>query len=268
VTDTPHHPSDELHLLLDQRLPAAARAGVEAHLATCPRCRRELAALRRVKAMVTETAPQHAVPPEVVARISGALAAEDAGAAGRRARSSRVRRLAAGLGLGLTAAAILLLVLARRGSPDVVAAAAGDFASYRAGTLSLQLETADPRALERFFVAGRVSFATRVFDFGMMGYRLAGGRVHRVSGRASAFFTYEKAEGGRERVLCQMYQGSIPDLVPGAEEREHEGIRFRIYRAGGLTLVFWQEGPVVCVLVTDGDTEAAIQLAFAKAVKV
>jgi hypothetical protein len=32
--------------------------------------------------------------------------------------------------------------------------------------------------------------------------------------------------------------------------------------------VFWQEGDVLCVLVADGDTEAAIRLAYAKAVKV
>ena len=45
------------------------------------------------------------------------------------------------------------------------------------------------------------------------------------------------------------------------------GIRFRIYRSGGVTLVFWQEGSVVCVLAADGDPEQAIQRAYAKAVK-
>jgi hypothetical protein len=32
--------------------------------------------------------------------------------------------------------------------------------------------------------------------------------------------------------------------------------------------VFWQEGDVVCVLSSDAPSEAVIQLAFAKAVKV
>ena len=34
---------------------------------------------------------------------------------------------------------------------------------------------------------------------------------------------------------------------------------------GGLTAVFWQEGAVVCVLVSDIETEEVVQLAFAKA---
>ena len=39
-------------------------------------------------------------------------------------------------------------------------------------------------------------------------------------------------------------------------------------QAGALTLVLWQEGGVVCVLATDAESEAVIQLAYAKAVKV
>lgn len=49
--------------------------------------------------------------------------------------------------------------------------------------------------------------------------------------------------------------------------REHDGIPFQIYEAGELTLVFWQEGEVVCVLVGDGPPEAVIALALAKAMK-
>jgi hypothetical protein len=42
---------------------------------------------------------------------------------------------------------------------------------------------------------------------------------------------------------------------------------FQIYRVGELTLVFWQEGTMVCVLASDAKSEAVIQLAYAKAVK-
>jgi hypothetical protein len=42
---------------------------------------------------------------------------------------------------------------------------------------------------------------------------------------------------------------------------------FLIYRRGALTLVFWQEGDVICVLASDIAPEAAVALAFAKAVK-
>jgi hypothetical protein len=35
-----------------------------------------------------------------------------------------------------------------------------------------------------------------------------------------------------------------------AVERENNGIRFRVYRDGNHTLVFWDEGAVICVLVS------------------
>jgi hypothetical protein len=65
-----------------------------------------------------------------------------------------------------------------------------------------------------------------------------------------------------------MYEGRTSALPAPAERRRQNDIDFLVYREGGLTFVFWQEGDVVCVLVADGDSESAIQLAFAKAVKV
>jgi hypothetical protein len=41
-----------------------------------------------------------------------------------------------------------------------------------------------------------------------------------------------------------------------------------MYREGDVTVVFWQEGSVVCVLAANGDAGAAIKLAYAKAVRV
>jgi anti-sigma factor RsiW len=253
------HPGDDLQLLLDGRLTAERRAAVEAHLGECGQCRRELDALRRVKGALRQDLVQHAVPPDLAARVSGALRAESA------RRRIRPRPLVIGAAT-LAAAAALVLLLARGGEPDFVEAATRDFASFRGAVLRLDLETSDPAALERHFASAGVPFPTRVFDFGMMGYRLAGGTVHRLAGRQSALFAYRSAAG--DHLVCQMYRGETAELPAPAEEREHDGIRFLIYRAGDLTLVFWQEGPVVCVLVGEGDPEAAIQLAYAKAVKV
>lgn len=256
---TPGHPGDELQLLIDGRLDVERRAAVEAHAASCARCRRELTALRRLKAAVREGLPQHPVPPSLMARVSSALAAETA------RRGWRRRPLV--IGVALAAAAALILLLARPARPDLLAAAAGDFAAFRAATLRLELETADPAALQRHITSAQLPFPARVFDFGMMGYQLTGGGAHRLAGRISALFAYQSASG--ERVLCQMYQGQVAELPAPPEERQREdGMRFLIYRVGGLTLVFWQEGVVVCVLMAEGDAEVAIQLAYAKAVKV
>jgi anti-sigma factor RsiW len=170
------------------------------------------------------------------------------------------------MGFGLAAAAVLAVLLWRATQVDFVEAAAEDLAQVRAGALSMDLETADPAALERYFAETGLSFPTRVFDFGMMGYQLVGGRQNRIEGRSSALFAYRNEDG--QIIVCEMYEGRLEELSVADEERENEGIRFRIYRVGDVTLVFWQEGEVVCVLTSYGDPEEAIQLAFAKAVRV
>ncbi|HEX9755341.1 MAG TPA: zf-HC2 domain-containing protein [Gemmatimonadales bacterium] len=266
MTDQRRHPADELQLLLDERLPPEGQRDVEAHLAGCERCRRELDLLRRVRAAVREGLPSREVPPALLERVTAALAAETAVSGASRppaAKAVRSLRRRVLVGLALAAGLILAVVLARPGRQDPVAAAAEDFAGYRAGRLALELETNDPAELERFFTSAGLPFTTRVFDFGMMGYRLTGGRVHRFAGRPSALFAYQSDNG--RRLICEMYEGRLSDLPSGAAERDHDGIRFRIYRDGGVTLVFWQEADVVCVLIADGDPEEAIQLAYAKA---
>jgi hypothetical protein len=149
---------------------------------------------------------------------------------------------------------------------DPVGAAADDFFRFRANALPLQLITDQPTELERLLAGEGLDFATRVFDFGMMDYRLAGGGVHRLAGRESALFAYLGADG--RRLVCEMYRGTIDDLPPPFAEREVNGIRFRIYRREDVTLVFWPESSMVCVLATDADQETAIGLAAAKAVRV
>src|SRR5262249_31770521 len=136
----------------------------------------------------------------------------------------------------------------------------------RSGLRALPHETGETRALEGFFVRAGIPFPTRVFDLAMMNYRLVGGRAHRLAGRPSAFFVY-RGEGNRI-LVCQMYRGNTADLPGGAERIEHNGIVFYLYRRDGLTEVFWQEGDITCVLVSDAPPEETTSLAFAKAVKV
>jgi len=128
------------------------------------------------------------------------------------------------------------------------------------------LKTEDVKEMEKFFSAEGIPFKTRVFDLGMMNYRLQGGRVHKLITRKSAFFVYRGK--GDAILVCQMYVGRVTELPAGAVQRESKGIRFYAYRLKGLTLTFWQEGAVTCVLTSDIDPEELLQLAFAKAVKV
>ncbi len=259
------HFGEELQDLLDGHLADRARREIEAHVARCPRCRDELAELERGRA-AARGLPPLVQPPDLAGRIAGALDREDRAPASGRAphRIPRRWRLVAG---GLIAAAALLTLLLFPSAPaSLPAAVASDLASYRDAPLALQLRTSDPPTLERFFAERGIPFPSRVFDLAMMQYRLAGGRVHRLAGRPTVLFAYAGPDGAQ--VICEMYGGTLAELPSGAEQRVHDGITFRIYRVRGVTLVFWQEGTVVCVLASDQNTDQVVQLAYAKAVKV
>jgi hypothetical protein len=167
----------------------------------------------------------------------------------------------------LAAAVVLLLFVARR-PPAAVSPAqiAEDFAVYAGGRLDLEVRSAVPAEVEAFFRRRGLTFATRVFDLGMMGYTVAGGAVRGTSGHARALYAYRGADG--TDVVCQMYVARVSALPPPSEVREHDGITFAVYREGDLTMVFWQEGPVICVLASDARPESVVELAFAKAIKV
>jgi anti-sigma factor RsiW len=260
MTDNVSHLGATLQDFLDGRLDPARQAEVRTHLAGCAQCRSELEALRWVRDVALKQLPVQDVPRALAARVAAALDAADKQPVKRRWR----RRAAAGALLA-AAAVVLLLLVSPSGRDTLPDAVALDFAAYRDGTLRLALHTSDGAAVERLFVTGGAPFAMRVFDLGMMQYQLVGGRVHRLRSRPSALFVY-RGPGGRD-LVCQMYEGQLADLPRSGDVREHNGIAFQVYRVGALTLVFWQEGTVVCVLASDADAEAVIQLAYAKAVK-
>ncbi len=249
------HPNDEIQELLDERLSPSDAARVKAHLAGCPECREELAALAWVKRMAAENLTTERTPDDLEVSIRSALEGET---------SIRRRwRLAVPVAAVLATAAALLIWFIVPSRLDPVAAAARDYRSYRAGAIPLEISASSAPDAESFFSQRHLPFRARVFDLAMMGYRVIGARVHRLDGRVSALFVYE-GEHGRV-IVCQMYAGSVTVLPPPDAVRVHRDFHFHIHRREGLTLVFWQEGEVVCVLAGDSDPEEIVALAFEKA---
>jgi anti-sigma factor RsiW len=253
------HPHDLLHEAADGRLAADARAALDRHLESCPDCRAELDALRWTRDQLTPLR-EAAAPAGFEALLQDAIAgAETAGAAGAGADAAAA--------VGPPGLAALLLVsiwwVLRPGGADVVAAAADDHRSYEAGRLELEVRSRDVAVIEAWFRQSRLGFETRVLDLGMMRYETVGGRVHDLAGRTSSLYTYRGPAG--EALVCQMYEGRTDALPPGATELVRNGITFHVYERDGLTLVFWQEGDLVCILTGAGSPRAVIDLAVAKA---
>lgn len=251
------HYREDLDDLLDGRLEPTRRAVVEAHLQTCAQCRREWNALQRVKESLRSALSPAEPPPQVTAAIRAQLAREPL--------APRRGRIGAAVAVGLAAAAAVLVAVWIGRRIDPPAEAAATFLHYKSGDLPLDSAAKEPAELEEFFRRSGIPFRTRVFDLGMMNYRLAGGRVTTLGGRKSAMFVYRGP--GNRLLICEMFEGRTSDLPRGGSQRVHEGIVFHVYRDRGLTEVFWQEGPVTCVLVSDASPEETIALAYAKAAR-
>jgi Putative zinc-finger len=260
MTDSAHV-RDEIPDLLDDRLDAAARERVEAHLAGCDSCERERRALTRARQSVSGLRRVD-VPSSLRESVSALLDREDERATTRRTSTSLLRRpaLVAAVAV-LVLGALAVLLFSPKPVPERIAR---DYSAFHAGRLRLQLETGDAPTLNKFFADSGVRFRTRVLDLGMMGYRLAGGSV--LGGRRKrAFFVY-RGEGG-QLLACQMYEGDLRALRDPVEVRRRGDFTFLVFRESDQTQVFWQEADVVCVLASDMPSEEVVQLALAKAMK-
>ena len=273
MTAPTFHPTDALQELLDGRLDTERRATVESHLAECARCRRDIELLHAVRDGVKAAhaeASGRADGAAFGARVRAVLDREDSTRMAPPSSDRTARRSV--LSLVAAAAAILIAVLfaVRWMKPpvstpavDLVADALSAIAAVHQGTLVLDRVTERPDELETFFAQHAIGFRVRVFDLAMMGWRVIGGRVHRIGNHDSALYVYRD---GREHLLvCQMFLGRLDELPPGSERFVRGTIPFAVHERNGITAVFWAEANVLCLLVSDLPRDAVIALATAKA---
>lgn len=282
---TSPHPDDVLADLVDGRLDDAASADLRAHLAGCEACRAvhdDLVAARAAARMLRH---EPEMPADLLASVGRALdAAGDrapdarrdgpdrpgatrpgspalASPTGKTSMVSRWWRPAAAAAALLVAVAGYLLVVGRGPAIDLPGEAAGHLQAIESRRLALAVRTTDPVELERFFSSAGVP--VRVIDLAMMRIGLQGGLAHTLGGHRAALYSYQTAEG--RLLVCQMFEGRLEELPPPSETRDANGFRFQVYTRGSVTLVFWQEGDLVCVLASDLPAVEVIELAIAKA---
>jgi anti-sigma factor RsiW len=278
MTEPTPHLGDEIQELLDGRLDPAREAAVRSHLAECDVCREHWQRLEWLKQRLRAMANSAAVPSDLDAAVRGALDRErpelstdaadlDQASTGSATPSPSPPRRKWRSPLALAAGLAALLVVTIGAGlwwwfrPPTPVEIAGDYVSLAEDTLRIDAATADPRALERYFTA-QGGVPNRVYDLDMMQYTLVGGRVQPHRGQPGTLAVYQGARG--ERVICEMYYAAPPSAAP-VDRRTHKGIEFTVYRHGDVIMVFWDEGPVTCVLAAIMDPEALLQLAFAKA---
>jgi anti-sigma factor RsiW len=262
---SPQHFKEEIQDLLDNRLGAPMRAEVERHLESCGECRREFEALRWTKSFVAKQFAAKAAPSELRENILRALETDGGTPKTITPRPGfRTQKLkpilawaAALVALGIL---VFLLIPKQRTLPQVIAR---DFRSYQNQKLTLELNTGDVKKMEAFFGTHGLPFTPHVYDLSAKNYPLVGGRVQYLQSHRTEWVVYRGPDN--QDLVCQMYVGNVSELPVGSVEREHRGKKFHIYQVKGVTMVFWQDRKMVCVLISDMPTENVVQLAFAKA---
>jgi len=265
---TTAHPGELLVELVDGRLDEGAASTIRGHLAACDACRAIHADLVAAQSAAVRLRADVAMPADLLASVTRALDAEEASTlapAPARDRERFVPGWRWPLWTGAAAAAVVLAFVLfgpRDVDLDLPAQAARDLEAVGSRTLPLDAQVSDAAALERYF-AESAGPRVRVIDLAMMGIVLEGGVRHTLDGHQSALYSYRTPSGAR--LVCQMYEGRLADLPPSDEVREQNGFRFQIYTRGAVTLVFWQEGELVCVLASELPADDVIALAIAKA---
>ena len=259
------HPGDRLVDFVDGRLDAASADDIRAHLTACADCRAletELRAAVAASAALRDEAIE--MPADLLASVSRALDAETVRAAAL-VPATRIHPVIRVLVSAAAVAALVVLYLqvgTPRPASDVPTLVARDLAALGSRSLPFAVQARDAATLERYFAASSGP-RIRVIDLAMMEIALEGATRHLLAGRPAGLYSYQTPSGAR--LVCQMYEGRLADLPPPETVRDENGFRFRIYTRGGVTLVFWQEGELVCVLASELPPADVLALAIAKA---
>lgn len=260
------HPGDRLVDFVDGRLDAASAEEVRAHLAACADCRAvelELRTAVTAGAVLRDEAID--MPADLLASVSRALDAETLGHPAAAPPAVRIHPLTRGLVAAVAAAALVLLYVqigAPRPASDLPTLVARDLATVGSPALPFAVQARDAATLERYF-ASSSGPRIRVIDLAVMEIALEGATRHSLAGRPSGLYSYQTPSGAR--LVCQMYEGRLADLPPPESVRDENGFHFQIYTRGNVTVVFWQEGDLVCVLASELPAAEVVALAVAKA---
>jgi anti-sigma factor RsiW len=266
------HPEEVLQDYVDGRLTGSAADEVRAHLAECAACRAVRDELVGATAAARTLRVDVPMPADLLASVTRQLDAEASRlAAPPPTPPSAVTEGEARPGVGRRAfwwtAAALVAYLARPSRPltiDLPSQVARDLSAVGSLSLPFAVRSRNAAEIERYFRES-TGPRVRVIDLAMMKIELEGGLRHTLVDRASALYSYSTPSG--MRLVCQMYEGRLDDLPEPRETREHNGFQFRVYERDGVTLVFWQEGELVCVLASKLPAADVIELAFVKAMQ-
>ncbi|WP_315749250.1 MULTISPECIES: anti-sigma factor [unclassified Bradyrhizobium] len=226
-----------IHALADGELDAGHAREVEAHVATCPRCAAELAAIRQMKQALAGAELTFKAPSALRQRIEAALPAAQPSAVTPLAAPPSRRTLLRGFALGsavsaLAATGLVAIVLRnddqQRIEAEIVSA---HLRSLQAGHLTDVIST-DQHTVKPWF-NGKLDVAPPVIDLTAQGFTLIGGRLDYVDARAIGAVVYRR----RQHIINLFVAQTSSTERRAARMDTIQGFNIRSWRDRGLS--YW-----------------------------
>ena len=217
-----------LHALIDGELDAGHAREVEEHIAGCPRCAAELAAVREMHQAIANADLRYTAPAALRRRIEASL--PQAQAPSRRAV---LRGFAMGSAVSAIAATGLVAIVLRsddeaRITSEIVSA---HLRSLQAGHLTDVLST-DQHTVKPWF-NGKLDVAPPVIDLTAQGFTLIGGRLDYVDARPIGAIVYRR----RLHVINLFVAQTASTETRAAKTETFQGFNVRSWSEGGLN--YW-----------------------------
>jgi len=224
-----------LQPLFDQELDITQKLDIEAHVRSCIGCAEYLHQLTELRQTVRDKAPYYGAPEDLSRRVKNAVRASAKAEA--RPKLSWIWGAATALAC---AAAILwgaIIVRSGAGQPDLLAqeVVGGHVRSLMANHL-LDVPSTDQHTVKPWF-NGRLEFSPQVKDLTEEGFRLTGGRLDYLNGRAVAALIFQR----RQHVINLF-------VWPSAGNQTN---RPSVLARNGFSLVHWSAGGLEYWAVSD-----------------
>jgi anti-sigma factor RsiW len=214
-----------LHAYVDGELELTASLDVEAHLASCADCRRELETHRALRRVLRGAGLAYTAPARLRRKILPPVPA-------RRAWGLRPLVLAASFAaLALVIRTAVLRQSADRAEDGLVSELVADHASALMSGRVAEVPSSDKHTVKPWF-QGKLDYSPTVVDASAQGFPLVGGRLSRAGGRPIAALAYRRG-GHAISVFVRPSEGSEPAPRPRALRG------YRVLRSRGGDMTFW-----------------------------
>ena len=216
-----------IHALLDGELDAGHAHDVEAHAGSCPRCAAELRGYRDLRRAMPAAQLRFTAPMRLRQSIESALPSAPPRAANRR---SVLKGFAMGTALSAALAASLVITVIRTDQDQRVL---GDVLSAHVRSLQADhltdVQTSDQHTVKPWF-NGRLDVAPPVVDLTAQGFRLIGGRLDYIDGKAVASIVYRR----RTHVINLFVAQGTASAQRGTKLDTMQGFNIERWSARGL----------------------------------